>query len=494
MMSGTVEDYMRSINQYMEDFQEEHLPEWGSSKQPYFMANEEPLGLMTYHDLDVDARAWDHLRRSALTAPTGYGTPDDEKPVINWANHFYEPDEWETIREIHGVGDEHERYVLRMTLPARANMKSRFKQHLSRDDETVVVNPFDLMDLFADKYESAKYLEQEDLPAIPSLKGEEVLSASRREVELELGDGGEHGFVVKPYNGFGGKGVVGVNSISEAEAYLRSESVDFNGEERKAKDVCMVQPKIPHKSDLRVITIGDHIRNAERRIAPEGRLCTNISSIDGVVSPHDLRHFGLDAGTGRDLGVYGNAFNARKQGFVVPIDVDQYSMSRTRDRNAAVLSSGAEQLAYDTMETFDPDTFNYRADLSQRPFIIGMDFLETEMEQLDHLPAGAQDAIAEYSSDGTAYVIPELNGNPGSMADIIARWDHTPAQPLGHQITAFHLVNVMRDLAGIDTEPVEDIYGDESDRLWRRVDSYYPDLGPGFVDAISSNLKPENRR
>jgi glutathione synthase/RimK-type ligase-like ATP-grasp enzyme len=468
-----------SIQRYLEEFQQQVLPNWSSDKSPYFKAREDGMGLMTYGDIEEDPRNWDHLRRCTLAAPTGYAPNRDEakRPLTNWANHFYTPEQWERAKAQH----DQERYALRLTLPARSNMKTRFKKYLIEDDETAVINPIPLMDLFANKKHTADYLDETGMPGIPSMTGVDVVDSCYEEIVDELGDGGEYGFVVKPFNGFGGDGVEDFESLDEVEQYLEGLGTEeHEGEEIELIEKQMVQPKIPHESDLRVITVGDDIVNAERRIAENGGFKTNISSIDGYVG-------------GKDLGVYGKAYKALKKHRVQPISVDVHDNvpQRLADRHPDMLSSGIQELAYDLLESFTPEKFGYDGDLLQKPIVMGADMLETSMDDIQHLPEEYRERAENYADGDTVYLIPELNGNPGSMADLVARWTG-----MEEQISTLHLVDLMDDIVGGEGIDFREHVGNEKSELWRRVDNYYPkhpESAQQFHDVVHGNLKLENR-
>jgi hypothetical protein len=452
----------------MDEFEETVLPDWDSSKSPYFMTSGDPVALMTYGELRPRPRSWSHLRRCALSAPVGYAADADESesPVANWANHYYAPQQWERVKDQHD-GD---RYVVNLTLPARQNMKTDFREYLVEDDETVVMNPIPLIDLFNDKGKTSDYLDEQEFPGIPSVTGEEVLTYSEDELAHELGTG-EEGYVVKPCSAYGGDGVESFDSLDAVEDYLADELGDILDDNGGA---AVVQPRIPHTSDVRIITVGDTVVNAERRIAPDGELCTNVSCVDSTVN-------------GMDLGVYGTTHNAYQDGRVMPLKVDVYDevSDRLRGRNDMFLSPDAEDLALDLLDSFDPDRFEYDDSLPEKPIVMGVDALEVDTDDLAHLPDRYQERATAYAHDGTALLVPELNGNPGSMADLLARWHQMP-----EQITTLHVSQLMQRLAGDETadeiaaNPDNGIVNNRDNGLWRRVDRYYPDHTANLPEQV----------
>ncbi|MFB6200281.1 MAG: hypothetical protein ABEJ83_05330 [Candidatus Nanohaloarchaea archaeon] len=465
------------VDKEMDRYQEENFPDWhGSSKRPYFEAVDEPMALMTYtKPVDDHPRSWSHLRRTALASPFGYGDGDLEGPMINWASHYFKPEQWEELKDQY----DEDRFVVNMSLLARQNMLSEFKDYLQEDDETVVVNPMDMMDVFDSKYSTAQHLENSDLPGTPSVTAYDLLHEGQESVEAEIGDGGDYGFVVKPFNGYGGEGVEPFDTLDEVEEYLTEDLEDLveqHGDEVYRKHI--IQPKVPHDSDLRVVTVGDEIVNAERRFAPEEELCTNISSIDGVLN-------------GQNLGVYGNAYKALKNDRVMPVNVDYFDeipeiSQEALTENDSLIGLGAEELSEDILNSFDPDEFNFDNNLPQRPFKIGIDLLEADRDEIDHLPDELIDTAEAYSDGDTVYLVPELNGNPGSMADLIARWSR-----MEEQMTPVHTYNLMKDLAGLETDPVGDILGDKENPAWKRIDEFYPDLNEKstFVSRAARNTR-----
>lgn len=464
---------------YTPDF--EQFSDWPSeSKAPYMKATEDPVSLMTYGELSGEPRTWSHLRRNVLTSTSGLQEEYSHsgEPVVNWSNHYHSPDSWEAVKDMH-EGDKH---AVNMTLPARKNMLTEFKEYLEGDEETSVINPFDMMDMFQDKYETAQHMEENSLPGIPSMRGDEFLESDMDYIEEQLGDGGDYGFVVKPYNGSGGTGVEDFEDIEDVGDYLENDldqEVPDEGDDRKMNEAMIVQPKIPHQSDLRVITVGEDIVNAERRYSPPDDLCTNLSKIDGEID-------------GQDFGVYGKALKAFKQGRVEAINVDVNDnipddvYDSFAKQNSSLLSPNARKLSQDIISSFGPEEFNYDEDLDRKPFKIGMDFIETNKEDIQHLPDHVIERAEKYEEeDGTVYLSPELNGNPGSMADLIARWSS-----LDQQVTGLHVNKLMKDVAGLETEPVEEQIQTQKSEIWQNIEDWYPKLDGRYLNNAYENIKP----
>lgn len=459
----------------------EDLPEFpGDSKEPYMQNTDDPVALMTYGELSDDARAWSHLRRNALTSTSGLQDEysHEGEPLSNWSNHYHNPESWEKVKDMHD-GDQ---FAVNMTLPARKNMLTEFKDYLEDDDETAVINPFDMIDLFRDKYKTSEHLDNNELPGIPSMLGDDFLESDYDDIVGELGDGGDHGYVVKPHNGSGGDGVEDFDDMEQVNNYLE-ELEDEASEDEDVPDYenMIVQPKVPHDSDLRVISVGDEIVNAERRYSPPDDLCTNLSQIDGELD-------------GQDMGVYGKALKAFEQGRVEAINVDVNDdipddiYDAFAETNSSLLGSGARDLTHDIIDSFGPEEFGYDEDLDRKPFKIGMDFIETTKEDIQHLPEHVQERAMEYGDGDTVYLSPELNGNPGSMADLVAKWSS-----LEDQVTSLHVNNLMRDIAGVETQPVPEQVHDPGNEAWKNIEDWYPDRDSDYKQKAMENVKPKKK-
>ncbi|MFB6114924.1 MAG: hypothetical protein ABEK04_01420 [Candidatus Nanohalobium sp.] len=232
---------------------------------------------------------------------------------------------------------------------------------------------------------------------------------------------------------------------------------------------------------MRVITAGEEIVNAERRYSPQDDIRTNLSQIDGEIN-------------GTDFKIYGKALKAFEQGRVeaINVNVDNEIPEDVYDafsqNNSTMLGTGARDLANDIVNSFDPDEFGYNGDLDRKPFKIGMDLIETTKEDIQHLPEHVQERAIEYADGDTVYLSPELNGSPGSMADLVARWSG-----LDNQVSALHVNKLMRDLAGLETDPVTDhVYNQESE-IWQNVEDWYPERDEDYLSKGHYNLRPRNK-
>lgn len=460
----------------------EDIEAWpGEKKEPYARHRDEPIGLMSYGQLSDERKPFYQSRRNVFAGVSGLQDRfmHDGPPMTNWSNHYHTPESWENVKDLHD-GD---RYVVNMTHKAQKYMKPEFRQYLTEDDSNVVVNPIEMIQLFKDKHRTAQHFEDNGLPGIPTVKGHELLQNGFDYVEERLGDGGEHGFVAKPYNGSYGDGVETFDSLEDVGSFLDGGIEREDVEETIDPDEYIIQPKIPHESDLRVITAGENIINAERRKNTEDDIRTNLSQLDGEINGTDFR-------------VYGKALKAYQKGRVEPVRVnvtgrfEQEEFNSMAEENSSLLGKGARNLAEDVIDSFGPEEFGYNEDLDRKPFKIGMDFIETTREDIQHLPEHVQEKALEYEEeDGTVYLSPELNGSPGSMADLVARWSG-----LDHQVSALHVNKLMRDLApGVETMPVEDHVHNEDSEIWKNVKDWYPDLGDDYLERGYYNLKPKNK-
>ena len=459
----------------------EDLSKWpGKIKEPYAKLRNDPIALMTYSQLTEERKPFYQSRRNVLTSTSGLQDRfmHEGPPMANWSNHYHTPESWENVKDLH----EGDRFVVNMTAKARKYMKPEFRDHLREEDSNVVVNPTDMIQLFKDKYETSQHFEENDLPGIPSLKGDEFLENSLEYIENALGDGGEYGFIAKPYNGSYGDGVRPLDNLEEVKTFLDGGIEREDQEDLVDPEEYIVQPKIPHESDLRVITAGEDIVNAERRNNTDEDIRTNLSQMDGKINEIDYK-------------VYGKALKAYRSGRVEPIRVnatdrmDQDIFDSMAEGNSSMLGRQARELAGDIIDSFGPDEFGYNEDLDRKPFKIGMDFIETTKEDIQHLPEHVQERALEYEEeDGTVYLSPELNGSPGSMVDLVARWSG-----FDNQVSALHVNKLMRDLAGVDTKPVEEHVNNRESDIWKNVKDWYPDLGENYLQRGYYNLKPANK-
>lgn len=469
-------------NGYQLEF--EDIEGWQSeSKEPYAKHTDVPMAFMSYGQLTEERKPFYQSRRNVLAGTSGLQDRfmHEGPPMSNWSNHYHTPESWQNVRELHGL-EEGDNYVINMSNKARKHAKPEFKEYLKNSDDDIVINPIDMINLFKDKHETAKHFEEKGLPGIPTLKGDEYLEGGPQYVEQELGDGGEHGYVAKPYNGSFGDGVESFDDMHEVAEFLEGGIDREDHDELIDPDEYIVQPKIPHESDLRVITVGEDVVNAERRIQPKDDFRTNLSQMDGEINGTDYR-------------VYGKALKAFRgppdgSARVEPINVEFNDNDEVASgNNAAVLRDGARDLANDIIDSFGPEEFNYNGDLDRKPFKIGMDFMETDIEDIQHLPDRYVDRARQYmEEDGTVYLSPELNGSPGSMADLVARW-----AGLDEQVSALHVNKLMKDLAGEETRPIGHHKFNRNSDIWKNVKDWYPDLGEDYLQRGYYNLKPKNK-
>jgi hypothetical protein len=468
----------------------EDVDNWESdSKEPYANFRDEPMAFMSYGQLSDERKPFYQSRRNVLAGTSGLQDrfSHEGPPMSNWSNHYHTPESWQNVRDLHSLKDG-ENYVINMSNKARKCAKPEFKEYLKNSDDDVVVNPIEMINLFKDKYETSQHFEEKGLPGIPSLKGDEFLEEGKEYVEKHLGDGGEYGFIAKPYNGSFGDGVKSLESMTEVYDFLEGGVERKEEEEIIDPEEYIVQPEIPHESDLRVITVGEDIINAERRNNTEDDIRTNLSQMDGVINGTDYR-------------VYGKALKAYRgpgpgaEPRVEPVDVNfgekvpMQKFNRRAENNSSLLGRQARHLANDVIDSFGPDEFNYNEDLDRKPFKIGMDFIETSIEDIQHLPDRYVERAKKYEEeDGTVYLSPELNGSPGSMADLIARWSG-----FDEQVSALHVNKLMRDLAGEETVPVQQHVNNRHSDMWKNVKDWYPDLGEDYLQRGYYNLKPKNK-
>lgn len=465
----------------------EDIEGWQSeSKEPYANFRDEPMSFMSYGQLSDERKPFYQSRRNVLAGTSGLQDRfmHEGPPMSNWSNHYHTPESWQNVRDLHGLEDG-DNYVINMSNKARKHAKPEFKDYLQESDDDVVINPIDMINLFKDKYETSKHFEDKGLPGIPSLKGDEFLEKGKEYVEKHLGDGGEQGFIAKPYNGSFGDGVQPLDSMTEVYEFLNGGIEREDEEELIDPDEYIVQPQIPHESDLRVITVGDEVVNAERRNNTDDDIRTNLSQMDGVINGTDYRVYGkaLKAFRGPDPRVEHIDVNYNE----ARMDMERFN--DLADENSSLLGRQARNLANDVIGSFGPDEFNYNEDLDRKPFKIGMDFIETSVEDIQHLPDPYVERAQQYEEeDGTVYLSPELNGSPGSMADLVARFSNHH-----EQVSALHVNKLMRDLAGEETQPINHHVQNPRSDVWKNVKDWYPDLGDDYLQRGYYNLKPKNK-
>jgi len=457
--------------------QEEYLPNWhGSKKRPALIENEEPLFLMTKGEPRSESnRAYQIKRHDALATPA-QDKDKQEDSLINWASHYHTPDSWEKLQE--KAFPEAENSVIYMTQKARNNMLTSFKNYLESNEDTVMVNPTSVIDTFSNKEATAQHLRNYDLPTIPSTEASNLLYEGQEYLEDQIGYADE-GIILKPKEGRGGKGIKEFESFNDLEQFLdnRKFTKEMRGQSSETEqylDDYLIQTKIPHESDLRIITAGDHIGNAARRISADGELATNLSGVSSKIN-------------GEHLGVHGTAINALKEGRLQPIDVKK--SQRTDNEIQEILNrdnligNGVQELTEETIYSFEPKDFNYDSSLSQPPLFIGMDVIETDLEDLEHLPSEYREDVERFADKDQAYILTELNHQPGTTVDALARLTGNP-----EQISTIHQYNLMRDLADLETLDVESIVENEDSKTWNRVDSYYPNI-EGDMDEFVKKVK-----
>jgi len=462
----------QELEKYMGELKDEIDKYPGQKKHPHLDFNDDPLHLMTYGDFRGEKREWSHLRRNALTSSAGMmkDDPQQSQPLINWSNHYQNQESWEQIKKSKSNGDRH---VINMTAPARKFMLTKFRNYIEEDDETVLLNPVDIIDLFLDKQKTADYLDQKGLPGIPSIRGDEFRNLNQDQVYEQIGEDEEHGYVLKILNGSSGDGVERIDSYDEVKRILD----DVERIDELETDEFQVQPYVPHESDVRVVSAGEDIVNAERRYGPDGDFKTNISNLDGKLED-------------KDLGIYAKALKAVEKGKVEALNVDalnrlkedEYELIATH--NNGWLEPGAKNLAEDIVDSFTAEEFGFDPDLPNKPIKSGMDLIETTKEDISHLPDHVQERAIEYADGDKVYLVPELNGNPGSMIDLVSRWDG-----LEHQNTTMHIYNLMRELSGMEKMDIEYNVKNQDSQLWDSVNEWYPDLNQNTDEYIRKSSR-----
>lgn len=479
-------------------------------KRGVYMDNEEPLFLMTGSEPKKGTtRSWGSIRRDTIAAPNGYEEGHHaEGPMINWTYFKQTPESWNRIKNHYlSNNEEAERPVVNMSL--KSLTKGPFKSFYNRvlnnpDEETVVVNPPEVMRTFTDKVDTQEHMDEKGLPAIPTIEASKLIYDGQEEVRSVIGHPDE-GYILKPTNGTGGNGIRKVENLDEAERLLTSEKgikeliADAYDEgerdewQQSAKEHAKnpepfvesyaIQTMMPHSSDLRIIGFGDNVANAERRLSPDGDVRTNLSQIsEWFPVPGE--------GVKRKLTVYGEVLNAMSQGRLEHIDLDHFDEG---DKDHEVLGQGARDLYEDIVYSFKPGEYNFDSNLDQPPIKMGVDALEVDIDDIGHLPKEWRERAMEYKDGDTVYFVPELNGNPGSGADVAATLSGNP-----EQLTSIHCYNFMRDMAGLEPYELDEIVGNNDTstpegRVWSRARSYFPsdDLDKyDWIDHVSENLRP----
>ncbi|MFB6226058.1 MAG: RimK family alpha-L-glutamate ligase [Candidatus Paceibacteria bacterium] len=486
-------EYRHPVEKIREEQKEKMFPDWRKSinevfkgdfsgeKDPFYLENADPLFLMTMSEPEPgNPRTWDHIRRNALAAPMGYdeGEFHNQPPLVNWAYHLHTPETWDRLKDnMLSSNEQAERAVINLSYTARDSLLVPFKEHITDDSETVVLNPIDVADLFTDKYETFRHLDEAGLPTIPTTKASTLFYDGKEATEAEIGSD-DRGYVIKPLNGFGGDGVFKVDSLEEvremlntpegireiveegsyeSEDELEEEFEKRNNNREEVWENYLIQTRIPHPSDIRVEGIGDKFTNAERRYSADGELCTNFSDVSANYE-------------GSNFGVYTKILNAISEGRLEPLYLDLLDKPGRTDE----LGQGARNLSQEIMDSIDAHAFNFDDNLPQNPVKIGIDLLETKREKIQHLPDHWIERAEEFSDGNTLYFIPELNGMPGSGVDLAAMYADAP-----EQISTIHVYNLMRDLSGLDDYSVDQIVEnysqDPEGQLYQRILGFYPD-------------------
>jgi len=479
-------------------------------KRGVYLDNEDPLFLMTGSEPKKGtSRSWGSIRRDTIAAPNGYEEGHHtEGPMINWTYFKQTPKSWNRIKNHYlSNNEEAERPVVNMSL--KSLTKGPFKSFYNRvlnnpDEETVVVNPPEVMRTFTDKVDTQKHMDEKDLPAIPTTGASNLIYDGQEEVRSVIGHPDE-GYILKPTNGTGGNGIRKVDNLDEAKRLLTSEEgireliadAYDEGERNKWRESAKehaenpeefvesyaIQTMMPHSSDLRIIGFGDNVANAERRLSPDGDVRTNLSQIsEWFPVPEE--------GVKRKLTVYGEVLNAMSQGRLEHIDLDHFDEG---GNGYEVLGQGARDLYKDIVYSFEPEEYNFDSSLDQPPIKMGVDALEVDIDDIGHLPKEWRERAMEYKDGDTVYFVPELNGNPGSGADVAATLSGNP-----EQLTSIHCYNFMRDMAGLETYELDEIVGNNDTstpegRVWSRARTYFPsdDLDKyDWIDQVSENLRP----
>ena len=471
-----------------------------TNKRGAFIHDDDPIFMMTKSEPKKGYnRSWGNLRRDALAAPNGFEEGHHtQEPLINWAYSHHTPESWNVLKDhMLSENEEADRMVINLSLKGSKGFKSFNNKVLKGDDETVAINPPEVIRTFSDKHKTFEHLDEQGLPAIPSTHAETLFLDGEEELTNQIGYP-EEGYILKPFNGSGGSGIVEVDSIDEVNYLLNTEhgirelfSEKYSGDRLDSKveeysenpeslwSSYMLQTKIPHDSDLRVISFGDTIANAERRIAPDGDVRTNLSQVS-------------DEYMGEEITIYGEVLNALDEERIEPI----YLNLLDKPHRESELGTGITRLVEDIVESFDSEEYSFPSGLPQPPIKTGIDALEAERSEVDHLPSEWLDRAENYADGDTLYFVPELNGNPGSGADVLAMYNSAP-----EQLTPIHAYNLMRDQAGLETYDLNTIVNNYNDdmaegQIFQRMASYYPSFEQDVEDFMShaqKNVRPGDR-
>lgn len=437
----------------------DNLSSWEGEGEPYFLGAQEPIGILGDGPLEPYEHRMDDGRErntyisslrknrwSAIADPVHYPYYEDNAayPLANWVNPDVTPENWEDIKDWH----ETDQYALRVDSPALSSLSAEMRKYLAADEETVIVSPFTVTDLMEDKHATATFLDSYDLPYISTCSVGDLVHTPEKAKEV-VGDGP---VVVKPPDGSNGDDVEEQESVEEITpgAYPLD---------------TVIQPKIPHDHDYRLIVVGDRVVNAEKRVAGDD-FRTNLALVEETVDEYDC-------------GYLGEAYNAMEQERVEPIDVDLYDRVpvTVAEQHDAVLSPGLSALIDDVVDALD--TFSQDVpDTETPPFFFGLDVLEVPPDRVEELPDAVQDTVGAYHDGDGVYLITEFNQDPGTIVDLLAQWEGRPEQN-----SYVHALNLLRELT--DCEPVA--LGDMRDpdaELYHRTETYFPTMGPDYRDDI----------
>lgn len=475
------------VEAWFEELENEVFDDWHSDKnRPVFKSNDAGVMFMSKKNPKEKPRNYGNIRMDALASPTGYkpGEHHSEEPLANWMSHWHTPETYEEMKE--NLFPDSERMAIYMSATARNSMKTSMKNHLQEDDESVVVNPIDVIDTLSDKQSTYEHLEDAGLPTIPTVEASELLYNGKTQVRDEIGETEGIGAVIKSKKGSGGSGVKAVDSLDKAQWYLSEEEgrrelineTDKNDLDPEDPDEIasnyIIQAKIPHESDIRANTFGEKVGNASRRISPEGSMKTNIG---GTTTKID----------GESLSIYGKAPNVIENDRGVSLDVSpQRELTEEEFKALAaqrddILGKGAAELAKDTVTSFD-----YDEDLPRAPIAIGMDMLEADTDELEHLPDEYVERAMEYEDDGTAYLIPELNHMPANTTDQMARITGKP-----EQLGVVNLYSMLHELSTGEPLDEDEIVENDDSKVWNRAEQYFPGIEDEqqYKEAARANLR-----
>lgn len=344
---------------------------------------------------------------------------------------------------------ENDHYVMRLNL--RTELIDRSLRNLIDADERIIsVNPVEMKKILNDKKKHLEYLDERGFPIIPYMDAVEAVERGKSYVEKEVGNTGE-GWVVKFAEGYGGHHVKHRESLDGVREILEDNIDELNngGE-------LILQPKIEHEYDYRLILVGDKTVSAERRKGLKNDFRTNISQIPGSIGEKLLR------------GVITEAFE--------PVEVDSRRLMSDKeleeDENALIRE--IQDLGEEIIEGFED--FKH-PDASIPNFFVAADIMVPDDKAIEGLPREYQDRMREWSnSEGNAAIL-ELNDGSG---DIISHNADAYKPP---DIPVLHEIGMLKELAGIRPVPPENIPRNYSTREWRRAAMIYRGMSPSEIIA-----------